>query len=221
MTNPQEQPESESPAQTGTDQGEDRNSHEALTVFYERLRHSTDSEELHEFARRPLPDRSDQAAFSRFTALLEAVAGNDHTPVDDRVFLAETMPFPNILVKLSKDADPKVRQAVASNRDDKNWLVGILTKDENPQVRAAALTNPMASWKMRLEGAQASTTDADTLDYLGGLGTSTEEGASLILASMVRRAVALNPNTPMETVKTLAQDDRVEVANAAQKRLDQ
>ena len=221
MTNPQEQPESESPAQTGTDQGEDRNSHEALTVFYERLRHSTDSGELHEFARRPLPDRSDQAAFSRFTALLEAVAGNDHTPVDDRVFLAETMPFPNILVKLSKDADPKVRQAVASNRDDKNWLVGILTKDENPQVRAAALTNPMASWKMRLEGAQASTTDADTLDYLGGLGTSTEEGAPLILASMVRRAVALNPNTPMETVKTLAQDDRVEVANAAQKRLDQ
>ena len=221
MTNPQEQPESESPAQTGTDQGEDRKSHEALTVFYERLRHSTDSEELHEFARRPLPDRSDQAAFSRFTALLEAVAGNDHTPVDDRVFLAETMPFPNILVKLSKDADPKVRQAVASNRDDKNWLVGILTKDENPQVRAAALTNPMASWKMRLEGAQASTTDADTLNYLGGLGTSTEEGAPLILASMVRRAVALNPNTPMETVKTLAQDDRVEVANAAQKRLDQ
>ncbi|PXY80657.1 AbrB family transcriptional regulator [Bifidobacterium indicum] len=221
MTNPQEQPESESPAQTGTDPGEDRNSHEALTVFYERLRHSTDSEELHEFARRPLPDRSDQAAFSRFTALLEAVAGNDHTPVDDRVFLAETMPFPNILVKLSKDADPKVRQAVASNRDDKNWLVGILTKDGDPQVRAAALTNPMASWKMRLEGAQASTTDADTLDYLGGLGTSTEEGAPMILASMVRRAVALNPNTPMETVKTLAQDDRVEVANAAQKRLDQ
>lgn len=221
MSNPQEQPESESPAQTGADQGEDRNSHEALTVFYERLRHSTDSEELHEFARRPLPDRSDQAAFSRFTALLEAVAGNDHTPVDDRVFLAETMPFPNILVKLSKDADPKVRQAVASNRDDKNWLAGILTKDENPQVRAAALTNPMTSWKMRLEGAQASTTDADTLDYLGGLGTSTEEGAPMILASMVRRAVALNPNTRMETVKTLAQDDRVEVANAAQKRLDQ
>lgn len=221
MTNSQEQQESESPDQTGTDQGEDRNSHEALTVFYERLRHSTDSEELHEFARRPLPDRSDQAAFSRFTALLEAVAGNDHTPVDDRVFLAETMPFPNILVKLSKDADPKVRQAVASNRDDKNWLAGILTKDENPEVRAAALTNPMTSWKMRLEGAQASTTDADTLDYLGGLGTGTEEGAPVILASMVRRAVALNPNTRMETVKTLAQDDRVEVANAARKRLDQ
>ena len=221
MSNPQEQPESESPAQTGADQGEDRNSHEALTVFYERLRHSTDSEELHEFARRPLPDRSDQAAFSRFTALLEAVAGNDHTPVDDRVFLAETMPFPNILVKLSKDADPKVRQAVASNRDDKNWLAGILTKDENPEVRAAALTNPMTSWKMRLEGAQASTTDVDTLDYLGGLGTSTEEGAPVILASMVRRAVALNPNTRMETVKTLAQDDRVEVANAARQRLDQ
>lgn len=63
---------------------------EPLTATYERLRHSTDSAALSEFARRPLPDRSDQAAFSRATALLEAVAGNAHTPVEDRVFLAET-----------------------------------------------------------------------------------------------------------------------------------
>ena len=48
---------------------------EPLTVTYERLRHSTDPQELHEFARRPLPDRAKQAAFSRATALLEAVAG--------------------------------------------------------------------------------------------------------------------------------------------------
>ena len=58
---------------------------EPLTATYERLRHSTDSAALSEFARRPLPDRSDQAAFSRATALLEAVAGNAHTPVEDRV----------------------------------------------------------------------------------------------------------------------------------------
>ena len=76
---------------------------EPLTATYERLRHSTDAAELSEFARRPLPDRSEQAAFSRATALLEAVAGNAHTPLEDRVFLAETMPFPNILVKLSTD----------------------------------------------------------------------------------------------------------------------
>ena len=68
---------------------------EPLTATYERLRHSTDPAELSEFARRPLPDRADQAAFSRATALLEAVAGNPHTPVADRVFLADTMPFPN------------------------------------------------------------------------------------------------------------------------------
>ena len=49
---------------------------EPLTATYERLRHSTDPAELSEFARRPLPDRADQAAFSRATALLEAVAGN-------------------------------------------------------------------------------------------------------------------------------------------------
>ena len=66
---------------------------EPLTATYERLRHSTDPAELSEFARRPLPDRADQAAFSRATALLEAVAGNPHTPVADRVFLADTMPF--------------------------------------------------------------------------------------------------------------------------------
>lgn len=60
---------------------------EPLTATYERLRHSTDAAELSEFARRPLPDRSEQAAFSRATALLEAVAGNAHTPLEDRVFL--------------------------------------------------------------------------------------------------------------------------------------
>lgn len=76
-------------------------------MTYERLRHSTDPQELHEFARRPLPDRAKQAAFSRATALLEAVAGNQHTPLEDRVFLAETMPFPNVLVKLSEDPSPR------------------------------------------------------------------------------------------------------------------
>lgn len=219
MTNPQDQPEPESQDQTNDDRGEDHKPHEALTVFYERLRHSIDADELHEFARRPLPDRADQAAFSRFTALLEAVAGNGHTPVEDRIFLAETMPFPNILVKLSQDADPKVRRAVAANRDDKNWLVGLLTKDEDPQVRAAALLNPMTSWKMRLEGAQDPATDPDTLNYLAGLGVSEEKDGPMILASMVRRAVALNPTTPEETIRTLARDDRVEVAHAAQERL--
>lgn len=123
---------------------------EPLTATYERLRHSTDPAELSEFARRPLPDRADQAAFSRATALLEAVAGNPHTPVADRVFLADTMPFPNVLVKLSEDPEPSVRQAVAANGDDKNWLVGRLTKDPVPAVRDTALKNKRTSWKMRV-----------------------------------------------------------------------
>ena len=127
---------------------------EPLTATYERLRHSTDAAELSEFARRPLPDRSEQAAFSRATALLEAVAGNAHTPLEDRVFLAETMPFPNILVKLSTDESVEVRKAVAGNANDKNWLVGRLTKDESLEVRDVALRNKQTSWKMRLEGAQ-------------------------------------------------------------------
>ncbi|KAB7789350.1 AbrB family transcriptional regulator [Bifidobacterium cebidarum] len=191
---------------------------EPLTVAYERLRHSTDSAELSEFARRPLPDRSNQAAFSRATALLEAVAGNRHTPVEDRVFLATTMPFPNVLVKLSEDPEASVRQAVAANEDDKNWLVGRLTKDPVPEVRDHALRNKRTSWKMRLEGAQDPTADTETLDFLGSLGTEREEGAPAVLASMVRRAVALNPNTSQSMLEKLANDPSQEVRNALAQR---
>ena len=187
---------------------------EPLTETYERLRHSSDAAELSEFARRPLPDRGDQAAFSRATALLEAVAGNSHTPVEDRVFLAQTMPFPNVLVKLSVDAEPVVRQAVAANEDSKNWLLGRLTKDPIPEVRDTALLNKHTSWKMRLEGAQDPQTDAKTLDYLGSLGTELEPGASPILSSMVRRAVALNPNTSAQMREKLATDPSDEVRRA-------
>lgn len=218
MTNSQKQTEPLSPHQGGADEG---GPHEALTVSYERLRHSTDPDELHEFARHPLPDRSDQAAFSRFTALLEAVAGNVHTPVEDRIFLAETMPFPNILVKLSQDAESRVRQAVASNKADKNWLAGLLTKDSDSQVRAAALVNPVTSWKMRLEGAQSQGTDASTLDFLGSLGITIEQDAPEILSSMVRRAVALNPNTGEDRIRVLASDPKPEVSKAARIRLGQ
>ena len=114
---------------------------ETLTTTYEHLRHSEDSQELSEEARRPLPDREDGAAFSWATALLEAVAGNLNTPVEDRVFLATTMPFPNILVKLSTDPEAHVRAAVAGNHDVKDWLAGRLTKDKDAVVREAALVN--------------------------------------------------------------------------------
>ena len=187
---------------------------EPLTATYERLRHSTDPAELSEFARRPLPDRADQAAFSRATALLEAVAGNPRT----RVFLADTMPFPNVLVKLSEDPEPSVRQAVAANGDDKNWLVGRLTKDPVPEVRDTALKNKRTSWKMRLEGAQDPTADAETLDFLGVLGTESEEGAPAVLSSMVRRAVALNPNTSEAMLAKLANDPSAEVRHAVESR---
>lgn len=191
---------------------------EPLTTTYERLRHSTDEQELHDFARRPLPDRAQQAAFSRATALLEAVAGNAHTPLEDRVFLAQSMPFPNVLVKLSEDESPEVREAVAANTDDKNWLVGRLTKDPVAEVRDAALKNPQTSWKMRMEGAQNPEVDAQTLDFLAKLGVESEEGAPVILATMVRRAVALNPNTAQETLDRLKNDPSPEVAKAAASR---
>lgn len=212
--------ETQQSGDSAASQGGDANgaAFEPLTASYERLRHSTDSAELSEFARRPLPDRSDQAAFSRATALLEAVAGNKHTPVEDRVFLASTMPFPNVLVKLSVDPEPSVRVAVAANEDDKNWLVGRLTKDPIPEVRDAALRNKRTSWKMRLEGAQDPAADSETLDYLGLLGTELEEGAPAVLSSMVRRAVALNPNTSADMMAKLAEDPSVEVRHAVESR---
>ncbi|WP_033494031.1 AbrB family transcriptional regulator [Bifidobacterium biavatii] len=191
---------------------------EPLTATYERLRHSVDPAELSEFARRPLPDKSDQAAFSRATALLEAVAGNPHTPVEDRIMLAETMPFPNVLVKLSVDEDANVRKAVAANTDDKNWLVGRLTKDPVPEVRDIALRNKRTSWKMRLEGAQNPDVDAETLDFLSRFGVESEQGAPAVLTSMVRRAVALNPNVAPETLERLAGDPDPVVAKAAASR---
>ncbi|GAA6123883.1 AbrB family transcriptional regulator [Bifidobacterium psychraerophilum] len=192
---------------------------ETLSVSYERLRHSIDSAELSDAARAQLPDSSDQSAFSRATALLEAVAGNQHTPIEDRVYLAEHMPFPNVLVKLSHDPEVEVRRAVAANVSDKNWLVGNLTKDDDARVRAAALINPQTSWKMRLEGAQSNQTDSDTLDVLGRLGVDTEADAPVVLAAMVRRAVALNPNTSQTMLRTLAQDVHGDVAKAAQEAL--
>ena len=39
---------------------------------------------------------------------------------------------------------------------------------------ATALRNKRTSWKMRLEGAEDSTMDSDTLDFLGSLGTQVE-----------------------------------------------
>ncbi|WP_236036834.1 MULTISPECIES: AbrB family transcriptional regulator [Bifidobacterium] len=201
-----------------TDENESVDDFEPLTATYEHLRHSTDAAELSEFARRPLPDRSDQAGFSRATALLEAVAGNQHTPVADRIYLAQSMPFPNILVKLSADADDEVRKAVAANTDDKNWLVGRLTKDPSPEVRDTALRNKRTSWKMRLEGAQDPELDADTLDFLSRFGVESEPNAPAVLTAMVRRAVALNPNTSADTLARLAADPDASVAKAAASR---
>lgn len=199
-------------------QGNNDSSYEPLTAVYEHLRHSEDSDELHEFARRKLPDCADQAAFSRATSLLEAVAGNAHTPEEDRIYLATSMPFPNILVKLSEDSSNNVRLAVAKNTDAKNWLVGRLTKDSCGAVRDAALCNPKASWKMRLEGAQCDGVGAETLQYLASLGVSAEENAPVVLATMVRRAVALNPGVPENILQKLCDDKSEDVAMAARSR---
>lgn len=216
MTDVQNQNNVKQYGDLGHDLGHDLNgSYNLLTAVYERLRHSTNSKELHEFAVKELPDRSDQAGFSRATALLEAVAGNANTPEEDRVHLATVMPFPNILVKLSKDESSKVRLAVAKNKNAKNWLVGRLTKDSCAEVRDAALCNPRTSWKMRLEGAQTDGIDAKTLDHLASLGASEQDDDSPVLSAMVRRAVALNPGVSQPTLVALSKDKDSDVSLAA------
>ena len=203
----------EQPGEQAGEQAE----HEPLTVTYERLRHSESPEELGEFARRPLPDRNDAAAFSRATALLEAVAGNHHTALDDRVYLARSMPFPNVLVKLSEDPDSAVRKAVAENTNDKNWLVGRLTKDDDDDVRAAALANPRTSWKMRMEGAEDERNGAEVLERLSRFGVDDDKTGPEVLTAMIRRAVALNPNTDEETLDRLADDPDIQVRHAVER----
>ena len=112
---------------------------EPLTATYERLRHSTTRPNC---PNSPVgrcltvPIRRRSPAPPHFWRLWPATRT---PPVADRVFLADTMPFPNVLVKLSEDPEPSVRQAVAANGDDKNWLVGRLTKDPVPAVRDTAL----------------------------------------------------------------------------------
>ncbi|WEV59923.1 AbrB family transcriptional regulator [Bifidobacterium sp. ESL0728] len=211
--------DSDDSADSGGDDDTGDGNFEPLTDTYEELRHTEDSAELSAAARKPLPPKANQAAFSRATALLEAVAGNQHTPLEDRIFLAETMPFPNILVKLSEDGNDDVRKAVAANTADKNWLVGRLTKDKVGKVREAALRNPQTSWKMRLEGAQNPETTADTLDFLSKLGVESEPDAPTILSAMVRRAVALNPNCSQATLARLAEDASTDVQHAAASRM--
>lgn len=200
------------------DTGSATKKHVALTDEYEMLRHSTDSDLLSKRAHEDLPPRTDQAAYSRQTALLEAVAGNLHTPIADRVYLAKVMPFPNILVKLASDPRPEVRAAVAGNENDKNWLVGRLAKDEDQNVRTAAMLNPRTSWKMRLEGAQDPSNSVEALSFLATLGRTNEPDALVVLAGMVRRAVALNPSTPKDVVDSLLDDPVPDVAHAARER---
>ncbi|TCD53700.1 AbrB family transcriptional regulator [Alloscardovia theropitheci] len=195
-------------------------SQESLTTEYEFLRHTDDVEELSRRCHTPLPDPSDAAAFSRATALLEAVAGNMSTPEEDRIFLASTMPYPNILVKLSTDPLASVREAVAANTDSKDWLVGRLTKDEDAQVRAKALMNPVTTWRMRMEGAQDERTTDEVLRFLATVGTQEGDKAPVVLAAMVRRAVAQNPHADDDILHNLASDSVPDVAHAAQHALE-
>lgn len=190
-----------------------------LTEMYEELRHCENSDVLSKKAHEPLPSRNEGALFSRAATLLEAVAGNTHTPIEDRIFLATNIPFPNVLVTLAKDPESSVREAVAKNPDVKNYVVGRLTKDESVKVRTAALLNPQTSWKMRLDGAMDPQTTPQTLEFFSHMGTEEKEGEPKVLAAMVRRAVALNPSTPAEVRERLAKDESREVRNAVEKYL--
>ncbi|MBO6021110.1 MAG: AbrB family transcriptional regulator [Aeriscardovia sp.] len=192
-----------------------------LTDEYERIRHSNDSEKLSRIARKDLKkEEVGEEEFAIRSALLEAVAANRATPKEDRVYLASSSPFPNILVRLSTDEDYEVRKAVAANRASKNWLLSKLAKDENDEVKEAAIENPNSSWKAKLDAAQNPLSSPALLRFLSQIGRESEEGTKdFVLSSMVRSSSARNPNCPEDALAALVEDKSPEVRKTAEKRV--
>ena len=192
-----------------------------LTDEYERLRHSTDSEELSRIAREELKkEEVGEEEFAIRSALLEAVAANKLTPKVDRIYLASASSFPNILVRLSTDEDCEVRKAVAANKSSKNWLLSKLAKDEDEKVREEAIKNPNSSWKAKLDAAQNPLSSPRLLRFLSEIGKESAEGTrEFVLSSMVRSSAARNPNCPQDALHSLMEDNSPEVRKAAEKRV--
>ena len=192
-----------------------------LTDEYERLRHSTDSEELSRIAREELKkEEVGEEEFAIRSALLEAVAANKLTPKVDRIYLASASSFPNILVRLSTDEDREVRKAVAANKSSKNWLLSKLAKDEDEKVREEAIKNPNCSWKTKLDAAQNPLSSPQLLRFLSEIGKESAEGTKeFVLSSMVRSSAARNPSCPQDALHSLMEDNSPEVRKAAEKRV--
>ncbi|MBO6071851.1 MAG: AbrB family transcriptional regulator [Aeriscardovia sp.] len=192
-----------------------------LTDEYERLRHSTDSEELSRIAREELKkEEVGEEEFAIRSALLEAVAANKLTPKVDRIYLASASSFPNILVRLSTDEDREVRKAVAANKSSKNWLLSKLAKDEDEKVREEAIKNPNCSWKAKLDAAQNPLSSPQLLRFLSEIGKGSAEGTKeFVLSSMVRSSAARNPSCPQDALHSLMEDNSPEVRKAAEKRV--
>ncbi|MBQ1348174.1 MAG: AbrB family transcriptional regulator [Aeriscardovia sp.] len=192
-----------------------------LTDEYERLRHSTDSEELSRIAREELKkEEVGEEEFAIRSALLEAVAANKLTPKVDRIYLASASSFPNILVRLSTDEDREVRKAVAANKSSKNWLLSKLAKDEDEKVREEAIKNPNCSWKAKLDAAQNPLSSPQLLRFLSEIGKESAEGTKeFVLSSMVRSSTARNPSCPQDALHSLMEDNSPEVRKAAEKRV--
>ena len=192
-----------------------------LTDEYERLRHSTDSEELSRIAREELKkEEVGEEEFAIRSALLEAVAANKLTPKVDRIYLASASSFPNILVRLSTDGDREVRKAVAANKSSKNWLLSKLAKDEDEKVREEAIKNPNCSWKAKLDAAQNPLSSPQLLRFLSEIGKESAEGTKeFVLSSMVRSSTARNPSCPQDALHSLMEDNSPEVRKAAEKRV--
>lgn len=191
------------------------------TDEYERIRHSTDAEELSRIARGGLKkEEVGEEEFAVRSALLEAVAANPATSKEDRLYLASSSSFPNILVRLSADEDFEVRKAVAANPASKNWLISKLAKDKEAQVRETALKNPNSSWKIKLDAAQNPLSSPSLLRFLSEIGAKSEEGTKdFVLSSMIRSSAVRNPNFPREALGSFAEDKSREVRKMAGKRL--
>lgn len=93
---------------------------------------------------------------------------------------------PSVLFRLARDADPSVREAVASNRDTTKRILRMLAKDSDILIREEVASNP--------------STASDTLDKLA----SDKD-------DIVRAKLVLNSNTSKATLRKLYNDSSLEV----------
>lgn len=149
------------------------------------------------------------------------VAENPNTPI-------------NLLAQLARDEEFEVRRAVAYNINTPENILGELAQDQSASIQQAIserLTYTQRKREIYLPDAQSLTQrERECLETLIRYGlsighlvarelTTPKRILDYLARNNVLQAVAINPNTSVETLERLAQEDYAEVREAAIKNL--